>query len=167
MERPVKKYEEVSAMLAGASAAFEKLVGYIRFHYAMDEIWAEGKPTHKNRNNLYFKRGGKSFAILGLREGYFIACIVFGKDEREKFEECRDSFCAEVQTVYDNAEVLHDGKWLGFELYDERLVDDIIKLLAIKRKPNRKELPRDIGNCGRLDIGMAHAEITAHVMGDQ
>ena len=33
---------------------------------------------------------------------------------------------------------LHDGKWLMFEPVDTSLFDDFIRLLGIKRKPNRK-----------------------------
>ena len=160
MDRPIKPYDEVKAMLGNASPAWEKLTGYIRFHYMVDEIWAEGKPTHKNRNNLYFKRGGKSFAILGIREGHFIVVVVYGKDEREKFEQRRREFSEAVQKEYDAAETLHDGKWLGFYVYDDTLIDDIIKLLLIKRKPNSKVLPKSMDGCGCLDIGLSHDDIT-------
>ena len=162
MDRPTKPYKEVKFMLGNASLAWEKLTGYIRFDYIMDEIWAEGKPTHKNRNNLYFKRGGKSLTIFGIREGYFIVCIVLGKDERAKFDEQRESFGEIVCKEYDNAENLHDGKWLGFDVYDDNpgLIDDIIRLLHIKRKPNRKVLPESLEKCGCLDIGLSHEEIT-------
>ena len=48
MDRPTKPCEQVKAMLGNASAAWEKLVGHIRFYYEIDEIWAEGKPTYKH-----------------------------------------------------------------------------------------------------------------------
>ena len=164
--RPTKPYEEVKTMLADASIAWEKLTGYIRYNYIMDEKWAEGKPTHKNRNNLYFQRGGKSLTILSLREGYFIVCVVLGKDERAKFDEQRGSFGEAVCKEYDNAENLHDGKWLGFEVHgdDTLLINDIIRLLNIKRKPNRKELPENLEKCGRLDIGLSHENITSLIV---
>lgn len=160
MDRPTKAYAEVAAMLGQAAPAWEALTGQIRYHYEMDEIWAEGKPTHKGRNTLYFKRGGKSFAILGIREGYFLACVVLGAKEREKFDEQRNTFSAAICTVYDEAETLHDGKWLDFDVHDTTLVDDIFRLLQLKRKPNRKVLPENIEQCGRLDIGLAHGDIT-------
>ena len=166
MDRPTKPYAQVKAMLGDASPAWEKLTGHIRFHYVMDEIWAEGKPTHKNRNNLYVKRGGKSFTILGIHEGYFMVCVVFGKAEREAFEQCRHEFSEAVQTEYDAAETLHDGKWMGFDVYDDTLVDDIIKMLSIKRKPNRKVLPKSMEGCGRLDIGLTHEEITSRLISE-
>ena len=160
MDRPTKPYEEVRALLGNASPAWEKLLGHIRYYYAMDEQWAEGKPTHKNYNNLYIKRSGKSFVILGLREGYFIVCIVLGKDEREKFDQQRGSFSEAIRKEYDAAETYHDGKWMAFDIQDEILVDDIIQLLRIKRKPNRKILPDNLEKCGRLDIGLSHEDIT-------
>ena len=160
MDRPIKPYDEVKAMLGTASPAWEKLTGHIRFHYMMDEVWVEGKPTHKGHNNLYFKRGGKSFTILSIREGYFIVTVVYGKDEREKFEQHREEFGEAVQREYDASESLHDGKWMVFDVYDGTLIDDIIKMLSIKRKPNRKVLPESTERCGCLDIGLSHEYIT-------
>ena len=60
---------------------------------------------------------------------------------------------------------LHDGKWLGFEVRDDSLIDDIIKLLHIKRKPNRKVLPKSLEKSGCLDIGLSHEEITNRLCG--
>ena len=166
MDRAIKPYEQVKAMLGSASPAWEKLMGHIRYYYAMDEQWMEGKPTHKNRNVLFVRRSGKSFVMLGLREGYFQVCVVFGKAEREKFDEQRDSFSEAVCEEYDRAETLHDGKWLGFDVYDASMVDEIIRLLAIKRKPNREVFPESMEACGRLDLGMGHGEISECLMLD-
>ena len=147
-------------MLGAASPAWEKLLSYIRYHYVMDEKWAEGKPTHKHYNNLFVRRSGKSLIGLSLRDGYFIASITLGKDEQEKFDEQRTVFAEEVRKQFDDAEALHDGKWIGFEVRDESLIDDIIRLLHIKREPNRKVLPKSLEMCGCIDIGLSHDEIT-------
>ena len=160
MDRPIKPYAEVKALLGSASPAWEKLTGHIRFHYSMDEVWDAGKPTHKHHSNLYFRRGGKTLITLCVREGYFIACIVLGKDERAKFEEQREFFSESVRKEYDDAKLYHDGKWLGFDVRDDSLVDGIIQLLPIKRKPNRKILPKNLEACGCLDLGLSHEDIT-------
>lgn len=39
---------------------------------------------------------------------------------------------------YDEAKTYHDGKWVMFEPTDTFQFSDYMKLLAIKRKPNRK-----------------------------
>ena len=160
MNQSVKSYQEVKEMLKDASSAWEKLVGHIRYYYVMDEKWVEGKPTHKHRNNLYIRRSGKSFVILSIREGYFEVCVVLGKDERVKFEEQRTLFSTAICQEYDNAHTYHDGKWLGFEVREESQVDDIIRLIHLKRKPNRKELPVSLERCGCLDLGLSSTEIT-------
>ncbi|MCL2445326.1 MAG: DUF3788 domain-containing protein [Oscillospiraceae bacterium] len=164
MDRPTKPFAEVAALLGQATPAWEALTGQIRYHYEIDEIWQEGKPTHKHYNNLFFKRSGKALISLHLREGYFLACVVLGAAERAKFDEQRADFSAAICQVYDEAEVLHDGKWLGFELRDDALVDDIFRLLPLKRKPNRKVFPASVDVCGQLDIGLAHGDITQILM---
>ena len=126
----------------------------------MDELWEEGKPTHKHYNNLRFRRGGKTLTTFCIREGYFIVCVVLGKEEREKFDEQQEAFGEVVRKVYDEEDILHDGKWLGFDVRDESLIDDIIRLFHIKRKPNRKILPESLEKCSRLDIGLSHEDIT-------
>jgi hypothetical protein len=160
MDKPIKPYEQVKTMLGDASAAWEKLMGYVRYHYVVDEKWAEGKPTHKHYNNLFVRCGGKSFIGLSLRDGYFHATITLGKEERERFDAERDAFSEAVRRQYDEAETLHDGKWLGFKVCDESWIDDIILLLRIKSKPNRKVPPVNIEKCGRLDIGMSREDIS-------
>ena len=147
-------------MLGSASPAWEKLVGHIRYYYAMDEVWYEGNPAHKHYNNLSIKRGGKTLVTLSLREGHFMVTIVLGKDERDRFDLQREEFGEAIRKAYDEEETLHDGKWLGFDIHDESLIDDIARLLPLKRKPNRKALPESIEQCGTLDIGLSHEEIT-------
>ena len=65
--------------------------------------------------------------------------VILGKDERTKFEADRDHYTKEVQEIYDEAKTYHDGKWIMFEPADTSLFDDFMRLLQIKRKPNRKE----------------------------
>ena len=145
-------------------SAFDKFVGHIRFNYEMDEIWQAGNPNHKHHSNLMIRRGGKTLVTLCLRKGYFIVAIVFGKDERDAFEQKRGDFSETVQKEFDAAETLHDGKWMGFDVGDTGIVSEIIPMLEIKRKPNRKELPIDISKCVGLDLGLSKEEVTKLVM---
>ena len=60
-----------------------------------------------------------------------------GKEEWLKFEAEREHYSKEIQNRYDEAQTYHDGKWIMFEPVDTSLFDDFIRLLRIKRKPNR------------------------------
>lgn len=64
--------------------------------------------------------------------------IIFGKDERAKFEAIRNTLSTVVCRQYDEAKIYRDGKWVMFEPTNMAEFDDYMKLLAIKRKPNRK-----------------------------
>ena len=64
--------------------------------------------------------------------------IIFGKEERAKFEAVRDTFSNAVCRQYDEAQTYHDGKWVMFEPTNTAELDDYMRLLAVKRKPNRK-----------------------------
>ena len=65
--------------------------------------------------------------------------IIFGKDERTKFEEIRHTLSDSVCRQYDEAKTFRDGKWVMFEPVNTDEFEDYMKLLAVKRKPNRKE----------------------------
>ena len=41
--------------------------------------------------------------------------IIFGKDERAKFEATRNNYSEQIQKIYDEAKTYHDGKWVMFE----------------------------------------------------
>ena len=64
--------------------------------------------------------------------------VIFGKDERQRFEADRDSYSVEIQRRYDEARTYHDGKWLMFAPKDTSMFVDFMRLLGIKRRPNRK-----------------------------
>src|SRR5215469_4174514 len=104
MKNTIESYSKIKERIGKASVVWEKLTGHIRFYYEMDELWEEGKPTFKHHSNLRFRRGGKTLITLCIREGYFIAVIVLGKDERDKFEQQRKEFSKEFLKKYDAAE---------------------------------------------------------------
>ena len=97
------------------------LCSVIDERYDMERSWNSG-----GKNWIYARNNCVGFMII------------FGKDERTKFEESRESFSAEVQKIYDESKTYHDGKWVMFYPEDSSMFDDFMRLLAIKRKPNKK-----------------------------
>lgn len=104
--------------------------------YEMDRIWNNGgkKWTYEYK----YRRGGKTLCCLYAKSSCIGFMIIFGKDERAKFEDIRDTLSDSICKQYDEAKTYRDGKWVMFEPTDTTEFDDYIKLLAIKRKPNRK-----------------------------
>lgn len=115
---------------------WQELCSAIDDKYEMERVWNTGG---KNWAYEYkYRRGGKTLCCLYAKNNCIGFMIIFGKDERQKVENIRASLSNSVCMQYDEAETYHDGKWVMFEPTDTTNFDDYMKLLAIKRKPNRK-----------------------------
>ncbi len=124
--------KELKTILRGSYGAFIRLVEYIRVNYVMDELW-DGKAE------LKFRKSGKTLVTIAVKDGAFNVLVIFGKAEREVFDTVRTQFSDYICSYYDNSRTYHDGKWMFIDIADETYVDDLIRLLAIKKKPNRKK----------------------------
>ena len=115
---------------------WQKLCVVIDEKYEMERLWNAG-----GKNWIYeykYRRGGKTLCSLYAKDNRIGFMIIFGKNEREKLEEIRDTLSDAVCRRYDEAKTYRDGKWVMFEPTDISEFDDYMKLLAVKRKPNRK-----------------------------
>lgn len=114
---------------------WQALCSAIDEKYEMERLWNSGgkKWTYEYK----YRRGGKTLCCLYAKEKCFGFMVIFGKDERAKVEAMRNTLSAAVCRKYDEAETYHDGKWVMFEPTDRSEFDDYLKLLAVKRKPNR------------------------------
>jgi len=77
----------------------------------------------------------KSFCTLIPEKNHFTLLIVFGAEELAKAEAIGDSLSTRTQKEYDEATIYHDGKWVLLTINSGEVVEDVMKLLAIKRKP--------------------------------
>lgn len=133
-----KPNEEEMTDLVGKSLyeIWTKLCDLIDENYDMDRLWNKGGKAWTYEYK--YRRGGKTLCALYARENCIGFMIILGKDERLKFENERENYSEEVQRIYDETQTYHDGKWIMFAPVDTSLFDDFIKLLKVKRKPNRK-----------------------------
>lgn len=115
---------------------FYDIVNEIIKLYDMEQIWNSGgkKWTYEYK----FRKGGKTLCAFYFRDNILGFMIIFGKGERTKVEEIRYELSSDVLETYDNAETFHDGKWVMFNITDTSIIEDLKKLLCIKRRPNRK-----------------------------
>ena len=128
--------EEMTALIGQSLYdVWNKLRILINEKYDMEPLWNKGGKAWTYEYK--YRRGGKTLCALYARENCVGFMIIFGKDERLKFEADRKHYSKEVQRIYDEAQTYHDGKWVMFEPVDTSLFDDFIRLLSIKRKPNK------------------------------
>ena len=130
--------QSIMAELLGQSLfeVWQALCLTIEEKYEMERVWNTG--GKKWVYEYKYRRGGKTLCCLYAKSNCVGFLIIFGKEERAKFEAIRGSLSNAVCRQYDEAKIYHDGKWVMFEPINADEFDDYMKLLAIKRKPNRK-----------------------------
>ena len=104
--------------------------------YDVDKMWNKGFGDWDVEYK--YRRGGKTLCTLYAKQDVATLLITYGKAERDKFEQIKKSVSDKIQVIYDNTESLHDGKWLWIPVDEALDVQDIIMMLRIKRRPNRK-----------------------------
>ena len=117
-------------------SGWNELTGAIDLLYDVDRLWDKGFGDWKIEYK--YRRGGKTLCTFYAREGVANLLITYGKAEREKFEVIKTSVSKQLQDIYERTATLHDGKWLWIPIDDKLKVEDIIEMLKIKRRPNRK-----------------------------
>lgn len=135
MEKPTKETLE-DLIGANTLSIWNQVTECIDQLYDMDKTWDKG---FKDWNYEYqYRRGGKTLCTFYAKSDIATILIVLGKSEREKFEMQRDSFTERTLALYDATESLHDGKWLWIPINENFSFDDVLRMLKIKRKPNRR-----------------------------
>ena len=112
METTVKSFEEISIVLGKSVDAFIKIIGKIRVNYIMDEIF-------DGNNELKFRRSGKTLVTFYIKDGMFTVLIIFGKEERIKFENEYNNFSKYISDYYKKSKTFHDGKWMFIDIMDD------------------------------------------------
>lgn len=138
MKKEIPSQSELHSLLGKERfEAWNAVCSAVDSIYDMDKLWNDG--GKKWDYEYKYRRGGKTLCALYARENCFGVLIIFGKDERAKFEASRSQYSDVVQSIYNEATTYHDGKWMMVEMDDNSLLDEVMKLLAIKRKPNKKQ----------------------------
>ncbi len=115
---------------------WQRLCLVIDEKYEIERIWNTG-----GKNWIYeykYRKGGKTLCCLYAKNNCIGFMIIFGKDERTKFENIRGTLSNTVCKQFDEAKTYRDGKWVMFYPTNTAEFADYMNLLAIKRKPNRK-----------------------------
>jgi hypothetical protein len=129
--------EELQQIMGGEKfKAWSEINSFIEKKYNVESMWDKGGKT--GIYELKYRKGGKTLCALYPRELGIRILIIFGKAEREKFEDSRQEFTQYIKDFYDNTHQYHDGKWLYLDYNSDLSIEDIKKLIIIKKKPDRK-----------------------------
>lgn len=133
---------------------------FMRGKYRLDEI-GDGK------DELKFKQGAKTILTIYIHEDRYTFLIIFGKKEREIFDTRRGEFSQYILDYYNNAKIYHDGKWMFIDVATMEQLEEVKKLILIKKKPNRRPFSKEnalYSKCGqRCDLCVHYAALSEEV----
>lgn len=84
---------------------------------------------------FFFRKGGKSLCYIETKDEMFTVTVVIGASLNEKVQSTNIS--SKAKKIFTEAKQFHDGKWMLFEVKSQEDVEDIKKLLALKRPDKR------------------------------
>ena len=117
---------------------------FMRGRYVMDEIG-------NDKNTLKFRRGERTLLTIVTHDDHYTFVVIFGKAERDTFTTQRDSFSTWMQAQYDHAKVHHEGRWMYIDVSTMAQLEEVKRMIIIKKKPNRKPFPTEqaqLSRCG-------------------
>ena len=127
--------ESVTAFIgAEASVRWSQLLDFIASTYpgVFNGEWLYGGAKHGW--SLRFKKS-KSFCTLIPERGRMRVLVVFGAAERDKMQDLLPELSAHVRDDYLGATTYHDGKWVVIDIDSDEVLQDLERLLEMKRRP--------------------------------
>lgn len=111
---------------------YQKMTSYIEENYNMVTLWnAGGKAGYYE---LKYQRSKKTLCSFYIRDQSFGFMVIYGKKEQALFEDQRNYFHQDIQTIYDNTKAYHDGKWIMLSINDDKYIEDMQAMIQIKKK---------------------------------
>jgi AraC family transcriptional regulator len=84
--------------------------------------------------NIKYKKSGKALCTVYPKQGYFLLLLPLATRELNEADLLIPTCCEYTQNLYNKAIVGHTGKYLAFEVNDEKIIDDVKKLVDVRVK---------------------------------
>ncbi|MFX1482757.1 MAG: DUF3788 domain-containing protein [Promethearchaeota archaeon] len=84
---------------------------------------------------IRYRKSGKTLVAFYPENEGFTVQVILGKKEVEKFQRMRDELSQEIVQLFNDTKQLHDGRWLWIQQPGNGTVEDIKKLIQLKRRP--------------------------------
>ena len=132
-EKPSK--EEIVKTIGKNSSLWLELHNYIEKNYDFTPELTFF--TKKHGWTVRYRKSGKTLCYFFPEKGAFSVLLVLGKKESEKVDLNKNKLNANVKSVFETTEQLHDGRWLWIRALTKKDIKSIMLLLEAKRKPKK------------------------------
>ncbi len=117
---------------------WEDLNGFLRANYQTEPTYSYSSCAGQPGWNVKYQKAGRSLLTLYPMAGFFIALIVIGAKEDMEAELVMPTMDESIQKMYKDAIALMGGRWLMIRVTSERILDDVKRLIQLRRKIKAK-----------------------------
>jgi len=133
LDREPTEEEMVRFLGRQAGKMWKQIAQYMRENYDFEPVREKGGMDATVR----YRKSGKTLLTFYPKGGEITVLIILGKDEVQKFESSRGEFSPEIVELFTSTKQYHDGRWLHIRVPPFDNLEDIKKLLLMKRKPKK------------------------------
>lgn len=132
-DREPTEEEMVRFLGRQAGKMWKQIAHYMRENYDFEPVREKGGLDATIR----YRKSGKTLLTFYPKRDEITVLIILGKDEVQKFESSRGEFSTEIVELFASTKQYHDGRWLHIKVPPFDNLEDIKKLLLMKRKPKK------------------------------
>ncbi len=129
------KANEVFGALGARRPLWEELTTFLADNYPIPGEWNFGGKNYGW--NVRYRKSGKTLVTLFPQEESLVVQLVLGKDQAEQALQLR--LGKHVRKVLAETPQLHDGRWLFIRARTHKDIQDIERLIQIKRRPKPQQ----------------------------
>lgn len=126
-------FDEILKITGVSRRRFLKLVEFLRTNYEPQEVVRFSK---RDGYTIFFRKSGKPLLYVNVIPGGFVVTVVIGASLEDKVVESGVS--KKTTELFKSARQYHDGRWLNFDVKTDKQIEDIKKLVLLKKNPVKK-----------------------------
>ncbi|MEL7570118.1 MAG: DUF3788 domain-containing protein [Eubacteriaceae bacterium] len=119
------------------SELWGELNEYLQKSYGVAPVKSYSKCSAQRGWNIKYQKASKSLCTLYPMEGYFIALVVIGAKEQTEAELYLNAASDYVKKLYEKTTFSAGGRWLMINVTDEKILNDVKNLIAIRKPVNK------------------------------
>ena len=113
---------------------WEELNDFLQEGYDIEPTYSYSVCSGQPGWNVKYKKAGRALCTLYPMNGYFIVLVVIGAKEEVEAGLTAPSCTKYIQDMLSSSVSIMGGRWLMINVTDENILDDVKKLIQIRRK---------------------------------
>jgi hypothetical protein len=131
---PEKQPSESAISQFVDSPQWAEIHSFLRGNYEIQPSYSYSVCSAQPGWNVKYHKAGRSLCTLYPMQGYFIALVVIGSKEMNEAELILPTLSEYTRSLFETTVFSVGGKWLMINVTDEQILEDVKRLIQVRRK---------------------------------